>query len=92
MLTRVVQVVPQRDHQVFVYFEDGKIVRYDATKLLKKRVFQPLNDINLFMSTCTVMNHTLAWDLSGDRDPANCLDIDPETLHELPPEEDILKS
>lgn len=29
------------------------------------------------------MNGTLAWDLSGNRDEANCIDIDPFTLYEL---------
>ena len=35
------------------------------------------------MDTCTVLNHTLAWDIAGGRDEENCIDIDPENLHEL---------
>ena len=31
----VVQVVPQENYHVHVYFEDGKIVDYDATELLE---------------------------------------------------------
>lgn len=29
------------------------------------------------------MNGTLAWDISGKRDPFTCIDIDPLTLYEL---------
>jgi hypothetical protein len=29
------------------------------------------------------MNDTLAWDLTGDNDPTNCLDIDPDYLYSL---------
>jgi hypothetical protein len=35
------------------------------------------------MEKCTVMNHTLAWDLSGNYDPYLCIDIAPETIYEL---------
>lgn len=29
------------------------------------------------------MNDTLAWDIGGKRDANQCIDIDPDTLHEL---------
>ena len=45
----IVQVIPNEDYTVYVYFEDGKIVCYDAKTLLKKKVFEPLKDINLFL-------------------------------------------
>ena len=45
---------------------------------------QSLQDIQIFKDTCTVLNDTLAWDLTGNRDVSNCIDIDPFTLHELP--------
>ena len=35
------------------------------------------------MSRCEIMNDTIAWDLNGENDPANCIDIDPETLYAL---------
>ena len=41
----IVQVIPNEDYTVYVYFEDGKIVCYDAKTLLKKKVFEPLKDI-----------------------------------------------
>jgi len=30
---------------------------------------------------CSYSYHTLAWDLGGNFDPYNCLDIDPETIY-----------
>ena len=38
---------------------------------------------DIFMDTCTILNDTLAWDISGNRDETSCIDIDPETLYEL---------
>ena len=69
---------------VFVYFEDGKIVCYDMKNMLDKEVFKPLKDISIFVDACTVMNDTLAWDIGGNRDAGRCIDIDPDTLYELP--------
>ena len=51
--------------------------------LLKKKVFEPLKDINFFMNACTILNGTLAWDVTGTRDCSKCLDIDPEMLYGL---------
>ena len=79
----VVQVVPHRDYTVSVYFVDGKIVVYDVKPKLESGVFKALQDMDFFMNQCKIMNDTLAWDLSGENDPANCIDIDPETLYAL---------
>ena len=84
MFPKVVKVMPMRDYTVYVYFEDGKIVHYDMTPMIGKGVFSPLKDINVFMDTCTVLNDTLAWDLSKNQDNTACLDIDPFTLYSLP--------
>ena len=83
MFYDVVQVIPYEDYTVYVYFEDGKLVCYDAKPLLEKKVFAPLKSIDFFMNACTVLNGTLAWDVSGNRDCSQCLDIDPCTLYEL---------
>lgn len=83
MFHNVVQVIPYEDYKVYVYFEDGKIVCYDAKPLLEKKVFEPLKDKEFFMNACTILNDTLAWDVSGDRDTCKCLDIDPDMLYEL---------
>lgn len=84
MFSKVVQVVPMRNYSVYVYFENGKIVCYDMLPMIEKEVFRPLKDISIFMDTCTVLNDTLAWDIQGNRDSTSCLDIDPDTLYELP--------
>ena len=83
MFHKVVQVIPTEDYKVYVYFEDEKIVCYDASNLLNKKVFEPLKNIDMFMDACTVLNDTLAWDIKGDRDVTVCLDIDPDVLYEL---------
>ncbi len=83
MFPKIVQVVPTEEYTVYVYFEDGKIVCYDVKPLLEKEVFNVLRDVTFFMNTCTIMNDTLAWDVSGNRDNTMCIDIDPDTLYEL---------
>lgn len=80
----VVQVIPHTDYTVYVFFDDGKIVVYDASPDLQCGIFQQLQDLKLFMETCTVMNNTLSWDISGKRDASKSLDIDPFVLYELP--------
>ena len=84
MFPKVVQVIPMKDYSVYVYFEDGKIVNYDMSKMIEKEAFRSLRDIDIFIDTCTVMNDTLAWDIGKNRDNTTCLDIDPDTLYELP--------
>lgn len=84
MFPKVVQVAPLKDYSVYVFFEDGKIVCYDMSQMVEKEAFLILKDIQVFMGTCTVLNDTLAWDIQGNRDTTTCLDIDPDTLYELP--------
>ena len=59
----VIQVIPTPDYKVYIYFDDGTIRLYDAVELVDKGVFKPLKDIKVFMETCTVLSHTLAWTL-----------------------------
>ena len=86
----VVQVVPFPDHTVSVYFSDGKIVSYDVKPLLGKGVFPALQDMDIFINRCGIMNDTLAWDVAGNGDPTACIDIDPDTLYALDASEDRL--
>ena len=79
----IVQVVLHSDYTVSVYFVDGKIVLYDVKPKLEKGVFRALMDPEVFMNRCKIMNDTLVWDIDGNNDPANCIDIDPETLYAL---------
>lgn len=87
-IPQIVQVVPFEDYTVDVYFEDGKIVCYDVSSLLSRGVFQKLQDVSVFMNTCTILNDTLAWDIAGGRDENRCIDIEPETLYALPDAEE----
>lgn len=79
----VVQVVPKENYVVEVLFQDGKIVHFDVNRLLKKGIFAKLNDKDFYKNRCTVMNHTLAWDISGEHDPTNCIDIAPDVLYSI---------
>ena len=47
MFPKVVQVIPMKDYSVYVYFEDGKIVSYDMSKMIEKEAFRSLRDINI---------------------------------------------
>lgn len=85
----VVQVVPYEDFSVDVYFIDGKIVKYDMLPFInegkeKNNIFAKIADIDTFMAKCTVMNETLAWDIGGNRDTYNCIDIDPLEIYDNP--------
>lgn len=81
MIAKVVQVKPTSDFKVFVYFDDGKIKLFDMNPYLGKGVFQQISSLHDFTYKCTVLNGTLAWDLSGMFDPNHCLDIDPVTVY-----------
>lgn len=76
-------MIPMKDYFDYVYFEDGKIVSYDMSKMIEKEAFRSLRDINIFVDTCTIMNDTLVWDIGKNRDVTMCLDIGPDTLYEL---------
>ncbi len=88
MIPEIIQVVPNENYTVIVYFDDGKIVLYDVAPLLEKEIFRPLIDKNIFINACTIMNDTLAWDLEGNRNASKCIDIDPDTLYALQAIED----
>jgi hypothetical protein len=81
-MVRVLQVFPRADYKVYCYFSDGRVRLWDASELIGKGVFAKIADPKVFVETCTVMNDTLAWDITRNRDPYTCLDIDPETLYE----------
>ena len=79
----IIQVVPHENYTVSVFFCDGKTVLYDVKPKLNQGIFKLLKDLSFFMDNCTIMNGTLAWDLSGCRDETSCIDIDPDTLYSL---------
>ena len=79
----VVQVISLDNFHVQVFFDDGKVVDYDVTEDLKTALFEPLRKIEKFKDACTVMNGTLAWDISGNWDETDCIGIDPFTIYEM---------
>lgn len=81
MLHTVIQVKPTQDFKVYVYFDDGKIKLYDMNPIVGQGVFKQISSIEAFMEKCTVINHTLAWDIGGNFDEHQCLDIDPEMIY-----------
>jgi hypothetical protein len=81
MLHTVIQVKPTQDFKVYVYFDDGKIKLYDMSPLLNQGVFKQISSPEAFVEKCTVINHTLAWDIGGNFDAFKCLDVDPESIY-----------
>lgn len=90
MLSEVIQVIPANDYKVYVYIDDNTVRLYDAAPLINKSgIFNQIKDIEIFKNTCTILNDTLAWDLSGCMDGINCIDICPDTLRDCPEVQDI---
>lgn len=82
MVPTVVQVKPNNDFTVYVYFGDGKIKLFDMEPIIKKGgVFKQISSAKDFVEKCTVLGGTLAWDTGGNFDPHHCLDIAPETVY-----------
>ena len=80
---KLYQVYPTDDYKVYLYYDNGEIRLYDCTWIQTKAgVFKEIHDINIFKELCTVMNGTLAFDISRRRDPYNCIDICPDTIYE----------
>lgn len=88
----VLQVIPTEEYKVYIYFDDGHIKLFDAKELIKEGVFTQLQDIKLFMNTCTVLNDTLAWDINGTYDEEKCFDLDQIELYETCPTVEELDS
>ena len=78
----VVQAVPWQDQTVFAYFSDGSIRHFDVKPLIAQGgVFARLADPDFFRDRLTVLNDTVAWDVSGHFDPTVCIDIDPFAVY-----------
>ena len=73
----VVQAVPGDDFTVYAYCNDGAVRLVDIKPLIAKGgVFSPLADWNFFRDRLTILNDTVAWDITGDRDQTACVDLD----------------
>lgn len=74
----VVQAVAGPGKTVFAYFSDGQVKRYDMAAAIERGgVFAPLANAAFFTERLTVLNDTIAWDVSGRFDPRECIDVDP---------------
>ena len=70
-LLDVISVAPQKDHTLWLLFENGQKRHFDMKPLLDKKPFSRLKGLPLFMRA-TVAYGTVVW-------PGN-IDIAPETL------------
>ena len=74
----VVQAVPGENYTIYAYMLDGTVRRVPVLPLIEQGgVFERLRDPDFFRNALTVLNNTVAWDLSGEHDPSNCIDLDP---------------
>lgn len=90
MESEIIQVIPTENYTVYVYFDDGTVRLYNANKLIEKGgIFNKLKDKTFFIKRCTILNNTLAWDITGNYDESNCIDICPDTLRDCPIVENI---
>ena len=79
----VVQAIPGADRTVYAYFSDGSIRRQDLSRLIRPgTIFAPLADEAVFRNCLTVIDGAVAWDLSGNRDPRTCIDLDPFSTYQ----------
>ncbi len=87
------QVLPTDDFKVYLYYDNGEIKLYDCNFIHAGPMsFDKIKDINEFKRLCTIMNRTLAFDISEERDRCNCIDFCPDTIYEesISVEKDIL--
>jgi hypothetical protein len=82
----VVQAVPGDNFTVYAYCNDGAVRLVDVKPLIASGgVFAPLSDPELFRERLTVLNDTVAWDIAGNRDASECVDLDPFQIFETAP-------
>ncbi len=80
---KLFQVIPQDDFTVILFYDNGEIKRYDCNWIrLESGVFEQIKKLSRFKELCTIMNGTLAWDISEKRDPYNCIDLCPDTVYQ----------
>ncbi len=87
----VIQVIPTNEYKVYIYFDDGSIKLFDASEIINKGIFTQLKSKSIFIDRCTVLNGTLAWDINGNFDEGNCLDLDPFELYNCPEVEEPIE-
>ncbi len=81
IIPTVVRAIAGDNFTVYAYFNNGAIRLIDVKPLIEEGgVFSAIADPTAFREKLTVLNNTVAWDISGDRDPTKCIDLDPVTI------------
>lgn len=83
LLPSVLQAIPGDDYTVYAYCNDGAVRLVDVKPLIARGgVFAPLADKVFFEERLTILNSSVAWDMTGDRDETACIDLDPCVIFE----------
>ncbi|MCD8021308.1 MAG: DUF2442 domain-containing protein [Clostridiales bacterium] len=86
----VYQAVAGEDYTVYAYLNDGSMRMLDMKPFIEKGgVFEVLKNETVFRERLTVINYTVAWDMKGNRDEYECIDIDPFIMLDCPVVDDI---
>lgn len=86
VIPAIVQALSGDDFTVYAYCNDGAVRLVDAKPLIKTGgVFAQLGDPVFFRERLTVMNDTVAWDVTGNRDESSCIDLDPCEIFKTAP-------
>ena len=93
-MSAVVQAVPGDNFTVYAYCNDGAVRLVDVKPLIAKGgVFSPLAEQKFFHERLTVLNDTVAWDMTGNRDTTTCVDLDADQIFaEAPVVDDPLEN
>ena len=82
----VLQAIPGENRTVYAYFNDGTVRLADMNSAIQRGgVFSLLQDDSFFRNRLTVMNGSVAWDVTGTRDETKCIDLDPIQLYQSCP-------
>ena len=72
-----------RGMKVDCYFTNGDIRRYDITPAVRRGgCYAPLANVKILKNALTVYEGTLAFDLTGKRDPYEIIDFCVDTVYE----------
>ncbi|MBQ5759490.1 MAG: DUF2442 domain-containing protein [Schwartzia sp.] len=81
-MPEILQVIPDDDYGVYMYFNDGSVKYKNLRSLIfAGGVFAPFQNKEAFRNSLTVMNHTVAFDLEKTYDPCRVVDLDPLELY-----------
>ena len=79
----VLKAVAGQNYTVYAYMRDGTVRKVSVKHLVELGgIWERLKDEEFFRNALTVLNDTVAWDLTGKRDPYECIDIDPFAVAE----------